>query len=154
HGLDGGARPAREPRRPLPHRLSGPRPRLAPPPPGDPGRRRGHPGEGRRDRARRSRCHRSRGRKDGGWPGPRPRGGAMTAAPPPPLYPLLYEPLVERALAEDLGRAGDLTSDAVLPEGLDASARVVARAAGRVAGLPAALSAFRLLDRRLEVEVL
>jgi len=74
-------------------------------------------------------------------------------APLPTLYPLLYEPLVERALAEDLGRAGDLTSDAVLPEGLAARAHVAARAAGRVAGLPAALAAFRLLDPRLEVEI-
>jgi nicotinate-nucleotide pyrophosphorylase (carboxylating) len=79
----------------------------------------------------------------------------MTGRPAslPTLYPLLYEPLVARALAEDLGRAGDLTSDAVLPEGLAAAARVVARAAGRIAGLPAALAAFRLLDPRLEVEI-
>ncbi len=71
----------------------------------------------------------------------------------PTLYPLLYEPLVERALAEDLGRAGDLTSDAVLPPGLDAAGEIVARAAGRVAGLPAALAAFRLLDPRLEISL-
>ncbi len=79
----------------------------------------------------------------------------MTGRPAglPTLYPLLYEPLVARALAEDLGRAGDLTSDAVLPEGLAAAARLVARAAGRIAGLPAALAAFRLLDPRLEVEI-
>jgi nicotinate-nucleotide pyrophosphorylase (carboxylating) len=73
-------------------------------------------------------------------------------AEPAPLYPLLYEPLILRALEEDLGRAGDLTSDAVLPPGLRAEARVVARAAGRVAGLPAALSAFRLLDPSLEID--
>ncbi|HEX9945399.1 MAG TPA: carboxylating nicotinate-nucleotide diphosphorylase [Thermoanaerobaculia bacterium] len=72
--------------------------------------------------------------------------------PPAPLYPLLYEPLVRRALAEDLGRAGDLTSDAVLPPHLPAVAEVVARAAGRVAGLPVALSAFRLLDSSIETE--
>jgi len=78
----------------------------------------------------------------------------MTApAPLPTLYPLLYEPLVERALAEDLGRAGDLTSDAVLPAGLAAEGRVVARAAGRIAGLPPSLAAFRLLDPRLEIDV-
>jgi nicotinate-nucleotide pyrophosphorylase (carboxylating) len=70
----------------------------------------------------------------------------------PPLYPLLYEPLVRRALEEDLGRAGDLTSDAILPPDLSAEARVVARAAGRIAGLPAALSAFRLLDPALRIE--
>jgi nicotinate-nucleotide pyrophosphorylase (carboxylating) len=69
-----------------------------------------------------------------------------------PLYPLLYEPLIRRALEEDLGRAGDLTSDAVLPPDLAAEARVVARAAGRVAGLPAALAAFRLLDASIRIE--
>lgn len=71
---------------------------------------------------------------------------------PTPLYPLLYEPIVRRALEEDLGLAGDVTSDAVLPVGLKAEAAVVARAAGRMAGLPAALSAFTLLDPTLEIE--
>jgi nicotinate-nucleotide pyrophosphorylase (carboxylating) len=70
----------------------------------------------------------------------------------PPLYPILYEPLVRRALEEDLGRAGDLTSDAILPPDLLAEAKVVARAAGRIAGLPASLSAFRLLDFSIRIE--
>ncbi len=34
-----------------------------------------------------------------------------------PLQPLLYEDLVRAALREDLGRAGDLTSDAIIPDG-------------------------------------
>ena len=72
----------------------------------------------------------------------------------PPLYPLLYEPLVRRALEEDLGRAGDLTSDAVLLPHQTASASVVARSAGRLAGLQPALSAFRLLDPSVEIETL
>lgn len=70
-----------------------------------------------------------------------------------PLYPILYEAVVRRALEEDLGRAGDLTSDTVLPPGLRAEADVVARKAGRIAGLDAALCAFRLLDPSIEVEV-
>jgi nicotinate-nucleotide pyrophosphorylase (carboxylating) len=70
----------------------------------------------------------------------------------PPLFPLLYEPLVHRALEEDLGRAGDLTGDAVLPPDLTATADVVARAPGRIAGLPVALSAFRLLDGSIDIE--
>lgn len=69
------------------------------------------------------------------------------------LPPLLYEPLVRRALEEDLGRAGDLTSDAILPADLKAEAAVVARKAGRIAGLEAATSAFRILDPTLEVEL-
>ncbi len=70
-----------------------------------------------------------------------------------PLYPILYESIVRRALEEDLGRAGDLTSDTVLPPGLRAEADVVARKAGRIAGLDAALCAFRLLDPSIEVEL-
>lgn len=70
-----------------------------------------------------------------------------------PLYPILYEPLVRRALEEDLGRAGDLTSDTVLPAGLRAQADVVARRAGRIAGLDASLSAFRLLDPGVEIMI-
>ncbi|MFP3940160.1 MAG: carboxylating nicotinate-nucleotide diphosphorylase, partial [Thermoanaerobaculia bacterium] len=66
--------------------------------------------------------------------------------------PLLYEPIVRRALREDLGRAGDLTTDAVVPRDARGTARIVARAPGRIAGLPAALAAFRLLDPALEIE--
>ncbi|HWM91260.1 MAG TPA: carboxylating nicotinate-nucleotide diphosphorylase [Thermoanaerobaculia bacterium] len=69
------------------------------------------------------------------------------------LPPLLYEPLVRRALEEDLGRAGDLTSDAILPPDLLAEAAVVARKAGRIAGLEAATSAFRILDPKVQVEL-
>ena len=72
----------------------------------------------------------------------------------PGLYPILYEPLIRRALEEDLGRAGDLTSDAVLPPDLKGEARIVARAAGRLAGLPMALAAFRILDPEIKVETL
>jgi nicotinate-nucleotide pyrophosphorylase (carboxylating) len=68
-----------------------------------------------------------------------------------PLYPLLYEDAVRRALAEDLGLAGDLTSDAVLGVEVRAEAAVVARAEGRLAGLAVALAAFRLLDPAIEV---
>jgi len=75
------------------------------------------------------------------------------ANPVVPLYPILYEDFVRRALAEDLGRAGDLTSDSTLPPGVQAEARMVARAAGRIAGLPIALAAFRLLDPAIEIEV-
>jgi nicotinate-nucleotide pyrophosphorylase (carboxylating) len=82
-----------------------------------------------------------------------PPSGARSGQPLAPLYPLLYEDLLRRALAEDLGLAGDLTSDAVLPAGLQATGDLVARAAGRVAGLPVALAAFRLLDASLALEI-
>lgn len=70
-----------------------------------------------------------------------------------PLFPLLYEPLLRRALEEDLGRAGDLTSDAVLPAGLQGEAHLVARAAGRIAGIEIAGATFRLLDPAVAVEI-
>lgn len=84
----------------------------------------------------------------------KPAATAAGAAAPPlaPLYPLLYEDVVRRALAEDLGLAGDVTSDAVLDAELRAEAVVVARAAGRLAGLLPAMAAFRLLDPAVEVE--
>ncbi|MCJ7726268.1 MAG: carboxylating nicotinate-nucleotide diphosphorylase [Acidimicrobiia bacterium] len=71
----------------------------------------------------------------------------------PPL-PLLYLPIVEAALREDLGRAGDQTTDAVIPATATATAAVVAREAGTIAGLEIACSAFRLLDDRVQVEIL
>lgn len=74
-------------------------------------------------------------------------------APLPPLYPLLYEPVIRRALEEDLGRAGDLTSDSILPPDLRAEARVVVRKEGRIAGLDASLSAFRLLDPSVTIDL-
>jgi len=73
---------------------------------------------------------------------------------PAPLLPILYEAHVRAALLEDLGRAGDLTSDAVLPPGLPAEALLVARREGRIAGLEVGLSAFRLLDPTLRIEIL
>ncbi len=67
--------------------------------------------------------------------------------PPPPL---LYEPLLRRALREDLGRAGDLTTDAIIAPEAHGRGRLVARQAGRIAGLDIALRAFTLLDPRAE----
>jgi nicotinate-nucleotide pyrophosphorylase (carboxylating) len=69
------------------------------------------------------------------------------------LPSLLYEDVVRRALAEDLGRAGDLTTDAIVPATLAAEAEIVARSPGRVAGLEPALVAFRLLDPDLAADV-
>ncbi len=65
---------------------------------------------------------------------------------PTPPYPLVYEPLLRLALAEDLGRAGDITTEATIPAGAVASARLVARSGGSIAGLPMAERVFGLLD--------
>ncbi len=61
------------------------------------------------------------------------------------LSPLVIQEAVKRALDEDLGRAGDVTSSATLPEGIQAKAKLVARKAGTIAGLPCAARAFRTL---------
>ncbi len=61
------------------------------------------------------------------------------------LSPLVIQDAVKRALDEDLGRAGDVTSSATLPEGIAAKAKLVARKAGTIAGLPCAARAFRTL---------
>lgn len=71
----------------------------------------------------------------------------------PLLLPILYEDVVRRALIEDLGRAGDITTDAIVPPDRAGRAAVMARAAGRVAGLDPALHAFRLLDPECRIEV-
>ena len=65
---------------------------------------------------------------------------------------LLSEPIVRAALAEDLGRAGDITTDAVVPADAEVTAVIVARQAGVLAGLEAGLLAFELLDPRLRLE--
>ncbi len=65
------------------------------------------------------------------------------------MSPLLLEPLVRAALLEDLGRAGDITSDAVILPGTQASAAFVARRPGIVAGLALAATSFRLTDPAL-----
>jgi nicotinate-nucleotide pyrophosphorylase (carboxylating) len=66
-----------------------------------------------------------------------------------PLPRLIVEPLVRAALVEDLGRAGDVTTDAIVPAGDQARMAIVARQAGTIAGLDLAALAFELVDPRL-----
>ncbi|MFG1300496.1 carboxylating nicotinate-nucleotide diphosphorylase [Xanthobacter sp. V3C-3] len=63
-----------------------------------------------------------------------------------PLPELMVEPIVRAALLEDLGRAGDITTDAVVPAGHVSRLVLAARQPGVVAGLDCARLAFRLLD--------
>jgi nicotinate-nucleotide pyrophosphorylase (carboxylating) len=72
---------------------------------------------------------------------------------PSPLARIMIEPLVRAALLEDLGRAGDLTSDAVVPIGLNATTVLIARQAGVIAGLDLARLAFQLIDPEIFVRV-
>ncbi len=71
----------------------------------------------------------------------------------PPLLRIMLEPLVRSALLEDLGRAGDLTSDAIVPIDTRAETALVARQAGVIAGLDLARLAFELIDPAIAVVV-
>jgi nicotinate-nucleotide pyrophosphorylase (carboxylating) len=73
-------------------------------------------------------------------------------APDAFLSPLEIEDAVHRALAEDLGRAGDITSVATIPEHKQARAIVVARKAGTISGLPLVEATFRKLDPQMKIE--
>ena len=68
----------------------------------------------------------------------------------PRLYKLQYEPQVRRALDEDLGRAGDITTDALIPPESRSSAKIVSRREGCIAGLDIARTTFHLLDENLQ----
>jgi nicotinate-nucleotide pyrophosphorylase (carboxylating) len=67
------------------------------------------------------------------------------------ISPLAIDEAVAGALAEDLGRAGDITSIATVPDGTRARADVVARKDGIISGLPLAAAAFRRLDPDVEI---
>ncbi|WP_428674932.1 carboxylating nicotinate-nucleotide diphosphorylase [Reyranella sp.] len=71
----------------------------------------------------------------------------------PPLPALMIEPLVRAALLEDLGRAGDVTTDAIVPASARAETALVARQPGIVAGLGLAAMAFRLIEPALSITV-
>ena len=77
----------------------------------------------------------------------------MTIKALPPVLPdLMVEEQVRNALIEDLGRAGDITTQAVIGRERMARARINAREAGVLAGLPFARAAFRLIDPSIRVE--
>ena len=65
----------------------------------------------------------------------------------------LLEPTVRRALAEDLGTAGDLTTNAIVPADHRSGFDVVARQPGVISGIDAATLAWRLLDSEVQVDV-
>ena len=69
------------------------------------------------------------------------------------LPDLMLEPLVRAALLEDLGRAGDITTDAIVPADATARMKFVARQTGVIAGLDLARLAFRLLDPGVVMDV-
>jgi nicotinate-nucleotide pyrophosphorylase (carboxylating) len=68
------------------------------------------------------------------------------------ISPLEIERAVNRSLEEDLGRAGDITSIATVPEDASGRAIVVARQAGVIAGLPLVAAAFQRLSPAIALE--
>jgi nicotinate-nucleotide pyrophosphorylase (carboxylating) len=70
-----------------------------------------------------------------------------------PLHPILYQETVDRALLEDLGGTGDITTEAVVSKEDTATARIVAHAPGCIAGVEIAGHAFHRMDARLLFEV-
>ena len=75
---------------------------------------------------------------------------ARHSAPLPPLADVVVKAAVASALEEDLGDAGDLTSAATVPKKARADAELVARKAGRIAGMDVACAVFRFLDPEVE----
>ncbi|MGC6475752.1 MAG: carboxylating nicotinate-nucleotide diphosphorylase [Parvibaculales bacterium] len=69
-----------------------------------------------------------------------------------PLPSLLVEQAVETALAEDFGRAGDITSQLVVPETAQAKGVIAARQDGVLAGLGLAMQAFQKCDPLIELK--
>ena len=66
-----------------------------------------------------------------------------------PPHTLLIEPTVRGALEEDLGRAGDVTSDLIIPADQRAKGKLIACKPGTVSGLIAAECTFRLIDESI-----
>jgi len=68
-----------------------------------------------------------------------------------PLAPEHLDPLIQAALAEDVGD-GDLTSDAILPPEMTCRGKIVCRQDGVIAGLPVVERVFKLVDERLQFD--
>ena len=68
----------------------------------------------------------------------------------PALDTVLLESLVRLALTEDLGRRGDVTSQATIPAQKQAQLQIRARQAGVICGMDLARLAFALIDGQIE----
>ncbi len=65
---------------------------------------------------------------------------------------LLFEKSVKEALLEDLGRAGDITSELIFKKNIKIEATLVARKCGVLCGTATALTAFQLIDPEIKYE--
>ncbi|MGP5230146.1 carboxylating nicotinate-nucleotide diphosphorylase [Psychrobacter celer] len=73
----------------------------------------------------------------------------MTGKQEPALNEVLLRPLVETALTEDLGRRGDITSQATIPADMQAQLQIKARQAGVICGMDLARLAFDMVDTQI-----
>jgi len=69
------------------------------------------------------------------------------------MHPSQYLSVIRRALEEDLGLAGDISAESAVPIDTVATARIVARRSGRLAGLEIARAVFFEVDPTLDVEL-
>lgn len=74
----------------------------------------------------------------------------MSVQVEPAIDEVLLTPLVETALTEDLGRRGDVTSQATIPADMQAKLQIKARQAGVICGMDLARIAFKLIDSKTE----
>lgn len=74
----------------------------------------------------------------------------MTEKLEPALDKVLLKPLVEEALLEDLGRRGDVTSQATIPADMQAQLEIKARQSGVICGMDLARLAFALVDEQID----
>ena len=74
----------------------------------------------------------------------------MTVKKEPALDEVLLRPLVEVALTEDLGRRGDVTSQATIPADMQAKLEIKARQAGVICGMDLARLSFAMVDPQIE----
>ena len=74
----------------------------------------------------------------------------MTVKQEPVLAEVLLKPLVKAALTEDLGRRGDVTSQATIPADMRAQLQIKARQAGVICGMDLARLSFALIDEQIE----
>lgn len=70
------------------------------------------------------------------------------------LYPLQWAHIIKNALKEDLGDAGDITTQSIIPESLNATGQLIAKKPGRICGLEMAAAAFLELDPHAKIQYL
>ena len=73
----------------------------------------------------------------------------MTIEKEPALDEVLLTPLVKDALTEDLGRRGDVTSQATIPADMQAKLQIKARQAGVICGMDLARLSFAAVDMQI-----